>query len=121
MTIIVNRFNAFDLTIFKIFRIFRKKFSRSFVKFLDKQKIFASVSVRSIRCAQIESSISNFFKIAIFYNSFSRFSADLFFEIPTFFYFSSNFFLCASISNNFRDYFLRRFYEFVDFCFSKKF
>ena len=49
--IIVNYFNAFALTIFKIFRIFGKKISRSFVKSLDKQKNLAFAFVRVARFA----------------------------------------------------------------------
>ena len=49
VTIIANRLSVSALTIFKTFRIFRKKISRSFVKILDKQKILTFVSVRFVR------------------------------------------------------------------------
>ena len=129
MTIIVNRCNAFVLTTFKIFRTFRKKISRSFVKILDKQKIFALISVSSVRRTQFESSILNFFEIVIFFDRFFEFATssnfsscffvDLFFKIATFFNFS---FFFNLFSNDFRDFlFLRRFREFVNYRFSNIF
>ena len=105
MRIIANRLNISALTIFKILRIFRKKISFfRFVKSFDKQKIFVSASIRSIRHVQVELSISNVFEIATFSN------------------FSSNLFFFASLLTDFRDFFsLRRFRKFVDFRFSKFF
>ena len=107
VTIIVNRFNVSVLTISKIFLIFRKKFSRSFIKIFNKQKIFVFAFVRFVRRVQIKSSISNFFEIVIFFDRFakfatfsnfsSRFFTDLFSKIATFFDFS---FFCVDFANS---------------------
>ena len=137
VTINVNRFSVSALTIFKIFRIFRKKISPSSVKTLDKQKIFAFAFVRFVRFVRIESSISNLSEIAIFFDRFfefatfsnfsSRFFVDLFFEMAMFFDFSfatffDLLFFFDSLSSDFREFFsLRRFCEFVDYRFLKIF
>ena len=116
------------MSILKIFRTFRKKNSRLFVKTFDKQKIFASVSVRIVHFARIESWISiffdRFFEFATFSNFSSRFFVDMFFEIATFsdFSFAAFFdflFLFDSFLNDFRDFFFS--HRSRDFRLSKTF